>query len=343
MAYLGNRVSLSRYDLQKQLPDLKKECVWLKEVNSQSLQAAIMNLDAAYLSFFKGLSKFPVFKKKSNGGKFNIPQNVILEKNKLVIPKFKEGINIVLHRAIKGEIRQATIIKTPTDKYFVSILCETGEVLKKPKNVKEGNAIGVDLGLKSFLVTSSGAVFDNPRFLRKAESKLKYVHRKYSKNKGKRTRHRLVILYEKVANQRKDFLQKISSNLIKNHDSICIENLAISNMIKDHSLAKSISDCGWYAFTVMLKYKAEWYGKNILQIGQFEPSSKTCSNCGLVNKNLTLNDREWTCRCGFLLDRDINAAINIKNFALKNYLSAGRRLKNQNELPTLVGVLTSEA
>jgi len=343
IAYASKQVNLSRYDLQRQLKDLKNECEWLKEVNSQSLQVALMNLDAAYLRFFKGQNSFPTFKKKSNGGSFNIPQNVFLEDGKLVIPKFKKGIDIVLHRPIKGEIRQATISRTPTGKYFVSILCETGEVIKPKKNIKEKTTIGIDLGIKTFIVASNGQEFDNPKYLRKAQSKLKYVQRKYSKNKGKRTKHRLAILHEKVANQRKDFLHKVSSELIKNHDSIAIETLQVSNMLKNHCLAQSISDAGWGTFVTMLEYKAEWYGKNILKIGTFEPSSKTCSCCGNINKELTLKDREWTCECcGTLLNRDVNAAINVKSFALKNYV-LGTKTKTRNELPTLVGVMTSEA
>lgn len=336
-------VNLNRYDLQVQLKDLKNECTWLREINSQSLQVALMNLDAAYLRFFKGQNDFPKFKKKSSGGSFNIPQNVILGCDKLVIPKFKEGIDIVLHRPIKGVIRQATVSRTSTDKYFVSVLCETGEENKKPKPVKEKTTIGVDLGIKSFLVASDGQTFDNPKYLRKAQSKLKYTQRKYSKYKGSRTRRRLAILHEKVANQRKDFLHKTSSELIKNHDSLAIETLQVSNMLKNHKLAQSISDAGWGMFASMLEYKAEWYGKNILKIGTFEPSSKTCSRCGAINKELTLQDREWTCKgCGTLLNRDVNAAINIKSFALKNYVF-GTETKTRNELPTLVGVLTSEA
>ena len=344
MAWAGSRVDLNRYDLQKQLVDLKKECEWLKEVNSQSLQVALMNLDAAYLRFFKGQNSFPKFKKKSNSGSFNVPQNVILENGKLIIPKFKKGIDIVLHRPIKGEIRQATISKTPTGKYFVSILCDTKEDVPTKAPIKEDTTIGVDLGIKTYLVTSDGQVFDNPKVLRNSLSKLKFVQRKFSKNKGKRTKNKLAKLHEKVANQRKDFLHKVSTELIKNHDSVCIEDLNIKGMLSNHKLALSISDCGWSMFVDMLQYKAEWHGKNVLKIGRFEPSSKLCSCCGNINKELTLKDREWTCsKCNTLLDRDVNASINIKNFALKNHLSVGRRLKNRNELPALVGVMTSEA
>ncbi len=344
VAYASQQVDLSRYDLQVQLKDLKNECEWLKEVNSQSLQVALMNLDAAYLRFFKGQGNFPNFKKKSKGGSFNIPQNVILENGKLIIPKFKKGIDIILHRPVKGEIRQATISITPTGKYFASILCETNSAIPVKKPIIEKTTVGIDLGIKTFLVASDGKEFDNPKHLRNAMSKLKYVQSKYSKYKGKETKHRLAILHEKVANQRKDFLHKASSEIIKNHDSIAIEDLNIKGMVQNHKLALSISDAGWGTFVTMLEYKAEWYGKNILKIGTFEPSSKTCSCCGSINKELTLKDREWTCNgCGTLLSRDVNAAINIKIFALKNHLSVERRLKNQGQLPTLVGALTLKA
>jgi putative transposase len=345
IAYAGSKVNLSCFDLVKQLPDLKKECEWLKEVNSQSLQQSIVNLDVAFTKFFKGQADFPNFKKKSTSKQsFNIPQNVILENDKLIIPKFKTGIDIVLHRETKGTIRQATISRTPTGKYFVSILCDTGEAIKSKAPIKEKTTIGIDLGIKTFLVTSDGQEFDNPKFLRKAQSRLKFTQSKYSKHKGKRTKHRLAILHEKVANQRKDFLHKVSSKLISENKAICIEDLQIKNMVKNHCLAQSISDAGWGMFVTMLEYKAEWYGKNILRIGKFEPSSKTCSCCGSINKELELKDREWTCSvCKTVLNRDVNASINIKSFALKNHSSVERRPKNRGELPTLVGMLIPEA
>lgn len=343
MAWSGNRFNLNCFDLMKQLPDLKKECEWLKEINSQSLQQPIRNLDNAFARFFKGQANFPKFKKKSNGGSFNIPQNVELKGDKLVIPKFKKGIDIVLHRPIKGTIKQATISKTPTGKYFVSILCETGEQNKPKSKIKESTTVGIDLGIKTFLVSSNGECFDNPKFLRNSLSKLKYLQRKFSKYKGKRTKDKLSKLHEKIANQRKDFLHKASSKLISDNQTICIENLNVKGMMANHKLAQSISDCGWGMFVDMLEYKSEWYGVNLLKIGRFEPSSKMCSCCGSINKELTLKDREWTCsKCGTLLDRDVNAAINIKNFALRNYVS-GTDTKNRNELPTLVGVMTSES
>jgi putative transposase len=344
MAYLGSKHNFSPFDLIKQLPELKKECEWLKEVNSQSLQQSIQNMDIAFKKFFKGAG-FPKFKSKHKGKQsFSIPQNVIIENSFLIIPKFKEGIEIVLHREIKGTIKNATISVTPTGKYFVSILVDTNTEIPSKAPIKENTTIGIDLGIKDFAITSDGEVFENPKNLRKAQSKLKYVQRKYSKNKGKRTKQRLALLHEKVVNKRKDFLHKTSTKLIRENQTICLEDLAVSNMVKNHNLAQAINDVSWSTFVTMLEYKADWYGKNILRIGRFAPSSKTCNCCGHINKELTLKDRSWTCsKCGVLHDRDINAACNIKSFALKNNLSGEHTLKNQNELPRLRGVLTSEA
>lgn len=342
MAYDSNKVKLTCFDLINQLPELKKECEWLKEIGSQSLQQPIRNLDNAFTKFFKGQHNFPSFKKKSNSGSFNIPQSIRLKNSKILIPKFKEGIDIILHREIKGVIKNATISKTPTGKYFVSILCETGEDTKLKEAIKESTTVGVDLGIKDFAIASNGEVFKNSKHLRKAQSKLKYIQRKYSKHKGKRTKQKLALIHERVANKRKDFLHKVSTKIIRENQTICLENLNVAGMVQNHKLAQAISDASWSTFVTMLEYKANWSGKNILKIGRFEPSSKTCSNCGAINKELQLKDREWTCKCGAVHDRDINAAINIKNFALKN-MSGEHTLKNRNELPSLEGVLTSEA
>ena len=342
-AYLGSKHNFSPFDLIKQLPELKKECEWLKEVNSQSLQQSIQNMDIAFKKFFKGAG-FPKFKSKNKGKQsFSIPQNVIIENNLLIIPKFKEGIDIVLHREIKGTIKSATISVTPTGKYFVSILVDTNTKIPIKAPITENTTIGIDLGIKDFAITSEGEVFENPKYLRKAQSKLKYVQRTYSKHKGKRTKKKLAKLHEDVVNKRKDFLHKVSTKLIRENQTIALETLAVKNMVKNHNLAQAISDVSWSTFVSMLEYKAEWYGKNILRIGQFSPSSKTCS-CGVINKDLKLSDREWTCKyCGTTHDRDILAACNIKSFALKNNLSGEHTLKNQGKLPTLVGALTLEA
>jgi putative transposase len=365
MAYAGSKVNLSCFDLIKQLPELKTECEWLGEINSQSLQQSITHLDNAFTRFFKGQGDFPKFKKKASARKsFKVPQGVEVDfdNETLFLPKFKKkGIKIELHRKFKGDIKQATISRTPTGKYFASILIETNTKVPVTKKVKEKTTLGIDLGIHSLIVMSDGRKIDNPKYLKASQEKLQYIQRKFSKHKGKRTKRKLAVIHEKVANQRRDFLNKLSTELINNQDSIAIENLNIKGMSTTckpkqaedgtylpngqsakSGLNKSILDAGWGVFVNMLEYKAEWKGKNILTIGRFEPSSKTCSNCGLINKELTLKDREWTCSCGSVHDRDINASINIKNFALKNYLFGTNR-KNRNELPTLVGVLTYEA
>jgi putative transposase len=342
--YAKDKTNHSWYSLVKRLPDLKIENEWLKEVNSQSLQQSIVNMNTAFENFFKGRTDFPKFKKKGRSRQsFNIPQNIKIDNDKLIIPKFKKGVDIVLHRQIKGEIKQATISRTPTGKYFVSILCETGEVEKQSKPVNEETTVGVDLGIKSFLVASNGKEYDNPKYLRKSIDRLKYQQRQFSRHKSNKRKHRLAILHEKVANQRKDFLHKVSTELIRENQSIALEDLNIKGMLKNHKLAGSISDVGWGMFVDMLEYKAKWYGVNILRIGRFEPSSKTCSGCGYINKELTLSDREWSCpECGSILNRDLNASVNIKNFAL-NKLCTEHTLKNHGTLPSLEGALTHEA
>ena len=342
--YAKDKTNHSWYSLVKRLPDLKKENEWLKEVNSQSLQQSIVNMNTAFENFFKCRADFPKFKKKGKGKQsFNIPQSININDDKLIIPKFKKGIDIVLHRPFKGEIRQATISKTPTGKYFVSILCETVEMEKQSNPINEETTVGLDLGIKSFLVSSNGKEYDNPKYLRKSISRLKYQQRQFSKHKSNKRKHRLAILHEKVANQRKDFLHKVSTELIRENQSIALEDLNINGMLKNHCLAGSISDVSWGMFVTMLEYKAKWNGVNILRIGRFEPSSKTCNCCGYINKELTLKDREWTCpECGSVLDRDINASINIKNFAL-NKLCTEHTHKNHGMLPSLEGALTHEA
>ncbi len=343
-AYAGYQVNLTCFDLTKQLTDLKKECVWLKEIGIHSLQQSIIDLDVAYTRFFKGICNFPKYKSKHNNKQsFTAFQSLKIENTKLYLAKFTEGIEIILHRGFFGKIKRATISKTPTNKYFASILVEELEDITPKKKITESNTIGIDLGIKDFLTTSKGDKVANPRYFKKSLSKLKFLQRKYSKYKGKRTKHKLTIQHEKVANKRKDFLHKVSKKLIDENQTIALETLQIKNMVQNHNLAQSINDVGWGMFVDMLEYKAEWYGANIIKIGTFEPSSKTCSCCGIINKKLTLSDRFWTCeKCSTSHDRDINAAVNIKNFALRNHLSKSIRLKNQKELPTLVGAMTSE-
>lgn len=347
-AYATHRKNISCFELMRQLTDLKNDLVWLKEVDSQSLQQSILNLDKAYTQFFKGHTKFPNFKNKQSGTSFRNPHGSKVEiiNGKLSQPKFKEGIKIIIDREFKGIIKNTTISKTPTGKYFVSVLVETGIEIPLKNAVTEQTAIGIDLGIKSFIVTSSGLKIDNPKHFKKQLSHLKYLNRQHSKKKNgsknrEKSRQKLALCHEKIANQRKDFLHKLSTELVKNHDTLCFETLQIENMVKNHKLAQAIQTAGWGMFVEMCKYKAEWNGKNILQIPTFQPSTKICSNCGATNHTLTLADREWFCiNCETLHDRDTNAAINIKKYSLRD--CGGVRRKKTVELPTLVGAVKQE-
>lgn len=344
MAYSGNKIQLSCIDLTNQLIDLKEECPWLREVNSQSLQMSLRNLDNAFQNFFKGRSSFPKFKKKTNRQSFQCPQhtNIDFKKELIYLPKLKEPIKIVLHRTFIGNIKTVTIIKTSTNKYFASILVDNK--IEPPTPIKKSkNTIGVDLGINSFIVTSNGEKFDNPRYLRESLLQLKWMQKQLSRKKrgSKRwdaCRLRVAKLHEKISNRRYDFLHKVSNAIAKQYDIIYMENLQIKNMLKNHNLAQSISDSGWGLFETLLKYKCGWRGKQLVQIGTFEPSSKTCSNCGSINNELTLAVREWICPfCGKLLDRDINAAKNILSFGLIN--SGMERTSEDTEPPTIIGAM----
>jgi len=342
MAWSGSKKNLTYFDLSRQIPELKKEYTFLNEINSQSLQSTLRNLDTAFKNFFRGNAKFPNFKSRKFKQSFQCPQNVVVEREKLYLPKFKEGIKVILHRPIKGLIKTTTISRTPTNKYFVALCIESKD--KPPEKKVPNKMIGLDLGIKSFIVTSDGEKFDNPKYLRTSLDKLKWLQRRFSKktkgsNRKNKFRLRIARVHEKIANQRKDFLHKISDVITKRYDTICIENLQVANMVKNHKLALSISDCGWGMFEQFLKYKAEWRGCNIVQIGTFGPSSKTCSSCGYINLQLELKDREWTCpNCNSILDRDVNATINILNFSSR-YLPVERRLLTDAELPTIVGAM----
>jgi len=343
-AYQTHRKNISTYDLINQFSDLKEECEWLKEVDSQALQQAVINLDKAFSQFFKGCAKFPNFKKKSNNQSFRNPHGnkVTIKNGKLYQPKFKDGINIVVDRDFKGIIKSTSISKTPTGKYFVSVLVDNKKELPNKKIITKNTTIGIDLGIKSFIVTSNGLKINNPKPLKKALSHLVYLQRQVSKKKKgsqnkKKANLKVALQHEYISNQRKDFLHKPSTQLIKNHNTLCFEDLNISGMVKNHKLAQSISDAGWGMFVDFCKYKAEWNGKNILQIPTFEPSTKICSICGAKIETLTLADREWYCvNCGTLHDRDKNAADVIKNYCLNKINCGGLHREKSVELPTIV-------
>lgn len=346
-AYSQHKKKLSCFDLIGQLPPLKEQCVWLKDVSNPSLQQAVIDLDKAFTMFFKGKTMFPVFKGRHSRRSFRSPDGnkIRIDGDKVIIPKFNEGIRFVQDRTFDGVIKQCTVSKTPTNKYFISILVEGGKQLPSKPQPEENNTIGIDLGLSHYIITSDGLKVDNPKHLKNSTKRLKCLQRRLSKKKkGSQNREKaklkVALCHEQITNQRKDFLHKLSSKLISENQAICLEDLNIKGMVNNHKLARSISDAGWGMFVEMCKYKADWYGKTVLQIPTFEPSTKICSNCGYTNKALTLKDREWDCVCGVHHDRDINAAINIKNYCLRN---SGKGIPVEPvELPTLVGALKQE-
>lgn len=325
--YLINKKSLNYYDQTKELTQLKiqEKTKWLKESNAQTLQYSLNCLDIAYQSFFKKRTNFPRFKLKKNKNSFTIPQFVSVNKNKLYIPKFREGIYLTMERNIKGKIKHCTLSKTPTSKYFVSILTE----LEYQPVQKTNKSVGIDLGLKDFIVTSDGLKIKNHKFLNRYEKLLKVNQKSLSRkikgsNRYERKRLRVARIHEKITNSRMDLIHKTTSMIINNYDTIYIEDLNVKGMMKNHNLSKSIGDVSWGKFIETLEYKSLWNNKKIVKIDRFFPSSKTCSKCGWINNNLKLKDREWICpRCGEKHDRDLNAATNILNEGYRLNISDG--------------------
>lgn len=310
-AYLQSKTSLNYYDNAKELTTLKKELVWLKEVGSQTLQFSLKCLDGAYNKFFNGLARFPNYKSKHrNNQSFRAPQNVRIINNKLVIPKFIEGIPMVLHREVEGDIKFATVSRNKCGQYFVSITVER-EITPLPIADK---MVGVDLGIKTLATCNDGKAFKNVRAYRTLKHKKKRLQRQHAKKeKGRKNRERarqkLAKVYQKMTNIRQDNLHKVTKQLIDENQVIVMESLAVSNMMKNHSLAGAIADCSWSEFNRMLEYKALWYGREVRRLDRWFPSSKTCHECGWVNQGLKLKDRSWVCGgCGREVDRDLNAA-----------------------------------
>ena len=301
---------LNYFDNAKRLTELKKEkwFEWLNETNAQSLQATLKHLDSAYKMFFRKTNNFPRFKKKKQDKSYTIPQNAKIKNWKLFLPKLKEWIKIKQERELQGRVIKAVVSRNCAGQYFVSFTCEL-EIKELPKVKKE---IGVDLWIKDFAICSDWKVFNNNKFLKSKRNKLKYLQRRYSKHKGKTTLKKIQKQYVKVYNQRQDFLHKASTKLINENQVICLESLNIKGMMKNHKLAGAIGDVSWAEFIRMLEYKADWYWRKIVKVDRFFPSSKTCNNCGWINQNLKLKDREWEClSCKTVLDRDLNASKNI--------------------------------
>ena len=324
--YQADKKSDNYYKQAATLTKLKKEdeTKWLKEVNSQTLQFALRSLDTAFLNFFRGNAQFPKFKSRKHKNTFTVPQFGTIEDGEINIPKLKDGIKVKLHREVKGKIGKMNITKTPTGKYYVSIFTE--QVIEElPKTNKQ---VGIDLGLKDFVITSDNKKFKNNRYTKKYAKKLKKAQQHLSrKQKGsngfEKQKLKVAKIHEKIASCRLDTLHKVSKQLVNQYDLISIEDLNVKGMIKNHKLSKHIADASWGNFVTLLQYKCDWYGKELVKVNRFYPSSKTCGDCGWINQNLKLSDREWTCKsCGVIHDRDENASRNILKEGLK-IISAG--------------------
>ena len=327
-AYKNNKETLSNVYLTNLMKsELKRDNKWLTEVNAQSLQSSLRNLDTAYKNFFRDNKVgFPHFKSKKNKQSFQCPQrcSVNFNKSTLSIPKAK-NIPIVLHRKFKGTIKTVTISMTPCGKYFASILIDTDIKELPVSKVQPETTLGIDLGIKSLLVCSDGRVYDNSKNIQKSLTRLKILQKRLShkqKDSSNRNKARVKVakLYDHITNCRKDNLHKITYALTHDNQvrTICIEDLNVKGMIRNHHLAQAVSDASFGMFRAMLEYKCKWYGINLIKIDRFAPSSKTCSKCGHIYKGLKLSERDWTCtECGTHHNRDLNAAYNIKYFGLK--------------------------
>lgn len=317
--------NLNYYDNAKQLTLLKKEKEWLRDCNSQSLQATLKHLDSAYKMFFRKTHAFPNFKNKDAKQSFTIPQHFKLEDKKIQFPKFNEGIKVEEHRKLEGKFVVATLSKSTENKYYISIIVER----EIQPSLVISKSIGIDLGIKDLIICSDGVKYQNIKPLSSLEKKLKHKQKQLSKKvKGssnrKKAKHKVAILHKKIKNTRSDYIHKITKAIINENQVIIAEDLHVKGMMRNHKLAKAISDVAWYEVHRQLEYKSKWNGRTYHIIDRFFPSSKMCSSCNFVNDELTLKDRTWDCpSCDTKLDRDLNASINILNQGLNNLQAVG--------------------
>ena len=326
-AYQQRKERLSCVDLCKMLTSLKKEedKIWLSEVSNECLQQSIRNMDSAFTGFFREKKGFPKYKSKKNDRKSYKAINSVsidFEMSRIKLPKIG-WVKFSKNRTFEGKIGTVTVSKTAAGKYYVAVLVDDGKELPAKPEIKYNTTVGIDVGIKDFAVLSNGKVFENPKYLEKAEIRLKTLQRRFARkqkgsNRRERQRLQLAKAYEKVRNCRTNFIHQVTSTIVRENQTIIIEDLNVEGMLKNHNLAKHIASASWSEFFRQLQYKCEWYGKNFIKIGRFEPSSKMCT-CGYVNKDLKLSQREWTCpNCGKHNDRDLLAAINIKRFGMQS-------------------------
>ena len=319
--YLTTGKGLSRGAIQGLLPSLKKEYSWLTDAYSQCLQYVALNLSTAYKNFFEKRTGFPRFKSKHGKQSISYPSNVKLDGDYLKLPGKVGLIYCKQERKFDGQIKTVTVSLNPDGKYYASVLVDDGRELAQLST--EGKARGIDLGLTHFCITSNGSKFDNPRhttkYARNLKKKQQSLARKQKSSKNRyKAKSKVSKVPSKIRRVREDFLHKLSRKIVNENQVIAVENLNVKGMVRNHNLAKAISDCGWGQFCTMLKYKSEWSGKTYIEVDRFFASSKTCSVCLNRVDSLSLDIRDWTCsQCNTHHDRDVNAAINIRNEALR--------------------------